>query len=211
MIGITAIVAKLVDRRISRRNLTPAAATRYRILRRSIFITIVFVGLLSALLVIPQVRVGRRGDPRLVGRARPRARLRRPADDRQLHRRPADRVHAAGSARRRGRDRGRPRHRRGDRPHLHLGTHRRQRPARDPEREARLRDAPQLHDPQPAHAGRGHRARAADRRPPRARSPRSSATRPRRTSPTSPPTRRSPCGRGCPTSGSPIAPRATCG
>jgi small conductance mechanosensitive channel len=52
----TAIVAKVVDRRISRRDLTPAAATRYRILRRSIFSAIVFVGLLSALLVIPQVR-----------------------------------------------------------------------------------------------------------------------------------------------------------
>jgi small-conductance mechanosensitive channel len=56
VIGAAAIAAKLVDRRISRRNLTPAAATRYRILRRSIFTTIIFVGILSALLVIPQVR-----------------------------------------------------------------------------------------------------------------------------------------------------------
>jgi small-conductance mechanosensitive channel len=56
VIGVTAVIAKLVDRRISRRDLTPAAATRYRILRKSIFITIVFVGLFSALLVIPQVR-----------------------------------------------------------------------------------------------------------------------------------------------------------
>src|SRR5215471_18202404 len=56
VIAIAAIVAKLVDRRISRRNLTPAAATRYRILRRSIFSAIIFVGVLSALLVIPQVR-----------------------------------------------------------------------------------------------------------------------------------------------------------
>jgi len=56
VIGITALVAKLVDRRISRKDLTPAAATRYRILRRSIFTTIIFVGILSALLVIPQVR-----------------------------------------------------------------------------------------------------------------------------------------------------------
>jgi small-conductance mechanosensitive channel len=56
VIAITALVAKLVDRRISRKNLTPAAATRYRILRRSIFTTIIFVGILSALLVIPQVR-----------------------------------------------------------------------------------------------------------------------------------------------------------
>jgi small-conductance mechanosensitive channel len=56
VIVIAAVAAKLVDRRISRRGLTPAAATRYRILRRSIFTAIVFVGILSALLVIPQVR-----------------------------------------------------------------------------------------------------------------------------------------------------------
>jgi small-conductance mechanosensitive channel len=56
VVGVTAIVAKVVDRRISRHNLTPAAQTRYRILRRSIFSSIIFVGILSALLVIPQVR-----------------------------------------------------------------------------------------------------------------------------------------------------------
>src|SRR3954453_12365381 len=56
VIGIAAIVAKVVDLRISRRDLTPAAATRYQILRRSIFSTIIFVGVLSALLVIPQVQ-----------------------------------------------------------------------------------------------------------------------------------------------------------
>src|SRR6185503_13021295 len=36
--------------------LAPEAMTRYRIVRRSITATIIFVGLLSALLVIPQVR-----------------------------------------------------------------------------------------------------------------------------------------------------------
>jgi small-conductance mechanosensitive channel len=46
----------LIDRRIARRQLAPEAITRYRILRRSVTVTIVFVGLLSALLVIPQVR-----------------------------------------------------------------------------------------------------------------------------------------------------------
>ena len=56
VILVAVVVAKVVDRRISRRGLTPAAATRYRILRRSIVTTIVFVGVLSALLVIPQVR-----------------------------------------------------------------------------------------------------------------------------------------------------------
>jgi small conductance mechanosensitive channel len=53
---ITAIVARLIDRRISRRDLPPEAATRYRVLRRTITTTIFIVGLLSALLVIPQVR-----------------------------------------------------------------------------------------------------------------------------------------------------------
>ncbi|HMH41668.1 MAG TPA: mechanosensitive ion channel domain-containing protein, partial [Gaiellaceae bacterium] len=45
-----------IDRRIARRDLPPEAITRYRILRRSITTTIIFIGLLSALLVIPQVR-----------------------------------------------------------------------------------------------------------------------------------------------------------
>src|SRR6185437_6776945 len=53
---VTIVVARLIDRRIGRRDLPPEAITRYRILRRSITTTIVFVGLLSALLVIPQVR-----------------------------------------------------------------------------------------------------------------------------------------------------------
>ena len=51
-----AIVAKLVDMRMGRRELPPEAATRYRVLRRSTMGAIIFVGLLSALLVIPQVR-----------------------------------------------------------------------------------------------------------------------------------------------------------
>jgi small-conductance mechanosensitive channel len=52
----TAIVAKLVDRSIARRDLRPEAATRYRVLRRAVTSTIVLIGVLSALLVIPQVR-----------------------------------------------------------------------------------------------------------------------------------------------------------
>ena len=52
----TAILAKLVDMRMARRELAPGAATRYRVLRRSIMGAIIFVGVLSALLVIPQVR-----------------------------------------------------------------------------------------------------------------------------------------------------------
>jgi small-conductance mechanosensitive channel len=53
---VTIVAARLIDRRIARRDLPPEAITRYRVLRRSITTAIVFVGLLSALLVIPQVR-----------------------------------------------------------------------------------------------------------------------------------------------------------
>jgi small-conductance mechanosensitive channel len=56
VILVAAVVAKLVDMRMARRELAPQAVTRYRVLRRSIMGTIIFVGVLSALLVIPQVR-----------------------------------------------------------------------------------------------------------------------------------------------------------
>ena len=56
VIAITWVVAKFVDWRISRRDLPPDVVTRYRVLRRTIFIVIVFLGVMSALLVIPQVR-----------------------------------------------------------------------------------------------------------------------------------------------------------
>ncbi len=53
---VTVVVARLIDRRIARRELAPEAITRYRVVRRSVTTAIIFVGLLSALLVIPQVR-----------------------------------------------------------------------------------------------------------------------------------------------------------
>ena len=53
---VTVVVARLIDRRIARRGLPVEAATRYRVLRRTVMTSIVAVGLLSALLVIPQVR-----------------------------------------------------------------------------------------------------------------------------------------------------------
>lgn len=53
---VTIVVARLIDRRIARRDLAPEAMTRYRVLRRSVTTTVMFVGLLSALLVIPPVR-----------------------------------------------------------------------------------------------------------------------------------------------------------
>jgi small-conductance mechanosensitive channel len=56
VIGVTLVAARLIDRRMARRHLAPEAATRYRVLRRSVTATIVTIGILSALLVIPQVR-----------------------------------------------------------------------------------------------------------------------------------------------------------
>jgi small-conductance mechanosensitive channel len=56
VLAVTIIVARLADRAIARRQLAPEAITRYRVLRRSVTTAIVFTGLLSALLVIPQVR-----------------------------------------------------------------------------------------------------------------------------------------------------------
>lgn len=52
----TLLVAKVVDWRIAGRELAPGSATRYRVLRKTLVTTIVFVGVMSALLVIPPVR-----------------------------------------------------------------------------------------------------------------------------------------------------------
>jgi small-conductance mechanosensitive channel len=52
----TVVVARLIDRRIARKELSREAMTRYRVLRRSVTTAILVVGVLSALLVIPQVR-----------------------------------------------------------------------------------------------------------------------------------------------------------
>ena len=54
--GVVTLVARIVDWWLARRPLPPEAVTRYRVLRRTITVTILFVGLFSALLVIPQVR-----------------------------------------------------------------------------------------------------------------------------------------------------------
>ena len=56
MIVVASLGAKVVDWRISRHDLAPEVATRYRVLRRTVFAAIVFVGIVSALLVIPGVR-----------------------------------------------------------------------------------------------------------------------------------------------------------
>src|SRR5438270_4665034 len=56
VIVVASVVAKIVDWRIARHDLELASATRYRVLRKSIVSVILFVGVMSALLVIPQVR-----------------------------------------------------------------------------------------------------------------------------------------------------------
>ena len=53
---VTALAARLIDRRIMRGNPSPEALTRYRILRRTIAAAVITLGVLSALLVVPQVR-----------------------------------------------------------------------------------------------------------------------------------------------------------
>jgi small-conductance mechanosensitive channel len=53
---VTVVVARLIDRAIARRHLAPEARTRYRVLRRSVMTAVLLIGILSALLVIPQVR-----------------------------------------------------------------------------------------------------------------------------------------------------------
>lgn len=51
------LLAHLVDRLMTRRNLPAEVVTRYRVFRRGIEAAIVTIGVLSGLLVIPQVRV----------------------------------------------------------------------------------------------------------------------------------------------------------
>ena len=53
---VTLTLARLIDRRIMGRDRSPEALTRYRVLRRTLGASIITIGILSALLVIPQVR-----------------------------------------------------------------------------------------------------------------------------------------------------------
>jgi small-conductance mechanosensitive channel len=50
------LLARLLDMWLARRPLAPEAVTRYRVLRRTITVSILVVGFFSALLVIPEVR-----------------------------------------------------------------------------------------------------------------------------------------------------------
>jgi small conductance mechanosensitive channel len=54
---VTLVVAKLLDRwLVHRLNLSPNAMTRYSVIRRTVVAAVVIVGVLSALLVIPEVQ-----------------------------------------------------------------------------------------------------------------------------------------------------------
>ena len=50
------LLARLIDVWLARRPLAPEAVTRYRVLRRTVTVSILIVGFFSALLVIPEVR-----------------------------------------------------------------------------------------------------------------------------------------------------------
>jgi small-conductance mechanosensitive channel len=54
--AVVTLVERLVDWRLKHRPLPPEAATRYRVLRRTISVSILVIGFFSALLVVPQVR-----------------------------------------------------------------------------------------------------------------------------------------------------------
>src|SRR5919204_5228315 len=57
VIVVTLVLARLVDRRLVRRlELRPETLTRYRVVRRSALATVLVVGVLSALLVVPAIR-----------------------------------------------------------------------------------------------------------------------------------------------------------
>ena len=56
VLALTLVAARVIDRRMAGGNRSPQTITRYRVLRRSITAGIVAFGVLSALLVIPQVR-----------------------------------------------------------------------------------------------------------------------------------------------------------
>jgi small-conductance mechanosensitive channel len=54
--AVVSLLARAIDWWLVRRPLPPEAVTRYRVLRRSISVSILVIGFFSALLVIPQVR-----------------------------------------------------------------------------------------------------------------------------------------------------------
>jgi small conductance mechanosensitive channel len=56
VVAVATVIAKLIDMRLARRELRPELATRYRVLRRSVMTGVIAIGVISALLTIPQVQ-----------------------------------------------------------------------------------------------------------------------------------------------------------
>jgi small-conductance mechanosensitive channel len=56
VLAVTLLLARVIDRRMVHQERSPETVTRYRVLRRSVTVAVVTFGILSALLVIPQVR-----------------------------------------------------------------------------------------------------------------------------------------------------------
>ena len=158
VLALTGFVAWLIDRRIMGSHRSPEALTRYRVLRRTIAAAVVTFGVLSALLVIPQVRAVAGG---LLASSAVLGLIIGFASQRTLGNFVAGLMIAITQPLRLGdwvevngvegvveeidAD-------------LHVHPHRGQRPARDPEREAGLGYHPQLHDPQRREVRTGHRA-----------------------------------------------------
>ncbi len=106
----------------------PRWSTRYRVLRRTIFASIVFVGVMSALLVIPQVRAIAGG---VLASSAVLALVIGFASQRTIGNFVAGILIAISQPLRLGDEvevGGHERRRRGDRPHLHVDPHARQRP-----------------------------------------------------------------------------------
>ena len=57
VLGVSVVAARLIDRRMTRRERSPQTITRYRVLRRSVAAAIVTFGVLSALLVAAMTAV----------------------------------------------------------------------------------------------------------------------------------------------------------
>jgi small-conductance mechanosensitive channel len=54
--AVISLLARVIDMLLARRHLAPEAVTRYRVLRRTVTVSILVIGFFSALLVIPQIR-----------------------------------------------------------------------------------------------------------------------------------------------------------
>ena len=177
-IVIAVIIARVVDFILARRDKamakllgkTPDRAdrTRYVMIRRLVFVGILFVGIGIALHPDPGGQHAGAGDARLGGDRRRRHRHRRPGADRQPGERHHDRLLAAGAPQRlhqRGR---RVRHRGADLADLHVHPQRRRPAGRDPQRGVREQGRAQLLDGLARQHG-DRRPRAAARRRRRAR------------------------------------------